>query len=85
MTLGPTFLGGNLGKNMGKWGRRKGCPEDEVAGWHHQCNEYELGQTLGDGLRNREAWRAAVHGVTKSQTHCVPQQQWENDYGYIEI
>ena len=34
---------------MGKWGRRKGCPEDEVAGWHHQCNEHELGQTLGDG------------------------------------
>ena len=23
--------------------------EDEMAGWHHRCNEYELGQTLGDG------------------------------------
>ena len=22
--------------------------EDEMAGWHHQCNEHELGQTLGD-------------------------------------
>ena len=20
-----------------------------MAGWHHQCNEHELGQTLGDG------------------------------------
>ena len=23
--------------------------EDEMVGWHHQFNEQELGQTLGDG------------------------------------
>ena len=23
--------------------------EDEIAEWHHQCNGYELGQTLEDG------------------------------------
>ena len=23
--------------------------EDEMAGWHHQFNEHELGQSLGDG------------------------------------
>ena len=22
-----------------------------MAGWHHRCNEHELGQTLGDGER----------------------------------
>ena len=22
--------------------------EEEIASWHHQYNEYELGQTLGD-------------------------------------
>ena len=22
--------------------------EDKMAGWHHQCNGHELGQTLGD-------------------------------------
>ena len=22
---------------------------DKMAGWHHQCNEHEFGQTLGDG------------------------------------
>ena len=39
-----------------------------MAGWHHQCNEHELGQTLGDGegfpsgsagkksACNRETW-----------------------------
>ena len=31
-------------------GRRKRIPsEDEMAGWHHRCNEHELGQTPGDG------------------------------------
>ena len=35
--------------------------EDEIAGRHHQCNEHELRQTLGD----REAWHAAVHGVAE--------------------
>ena len=23
--------------------------EDEMVGWHHQCNGHELGQTPGDG------------------------------------
>ena len=39
--------------------------EDEMAGWHHQCSEHELGQTPGDG--EGEAWRAVVHGVAKSR------------------
>ena len=26
----------------------KGVTEDEMAGWHHQCNERELGKTPGD-------------------------------------
>ena len=31
------------------WGQKKRASEDEMAGWHHRCNESELGQTLGDG------------------------------------
>ena len=27
--------------------------EDEMAGWHHRFNGYELGQTLGDGKGQR--------------------------------
>ena len=38
-----------------------------MAGWHCQCNEHELEQTP-EMVRDREAWRAAVHGVTKSRT-----------------
>ena len=44
----------------------KGVSEDEMAGWYHQCNGHELGQTLM--VRDREAWRAAVHRVTKNWT-----------------
>ena len=29
--------------------KEKRASEDEIAGWHYQCNEDELGQTLGDG------------------------------------
>ena len=31
------------------WGQKeKTVSEDEIAGWHHQCNGHELGKTLGD-------------------------------------
>ena len=40
--------------------------EDEMVGLHHQLNAHEFEQTLKDN-KDREGWRAAVHGVTKSQ------------------
>ena len=44
-----------------------GTTEDEIVGWHHQLNGHELSQ-LRETVKDREAWRAAVHGVAKSQT-----------------
>ena len=29
--------------------RRRGVTEDEMVGWHHQLNEHEFEQALGDG------------------------------------
>ena len=41
--------------------------EDEMVGWHHELIGHESEQTW-ETVKNREAWRAAVHGITKSQT-----------------
>ena len=38
--------------------------EDETVGWHHRLHGPEFEQIVKD----REAWRAAVHGVTNSWT-----------------
>ena len=46
----------------------KGTTQDELVGWDHQLNEHEFEQTLGVGEGQGRAWRAAVHGVEKSQT-----------------
>ena len=45
----------------------KGTREDEIVGWHHQLSGHEFEQALGVD-DDREAWCAAVHGVTKNQT-----------------
>ena len=40
--------------------------EDEMAGWHHDSMNTSLSKL--QMMKDREAWHAAVHGVTKSQT-----------------
>ena len=41
--------------------------EDEMVGWHQQLDEHEFEQAPVL-VMDREAWRAAVHGVAKCQT-----------------
>ena len=48
-------------------GMEKRMAEDEMVGWHHQLNGCEFEQTLRNS-EGREAWRATVHRVAKSQT-----------------
>ena len=48
----------------------KGMTEDEMVGWHHQCNGQELSR-LRELVMDREAWHATVHRVAKSQTWLI--------------
>ena len=59
-----------IGKDLdvGKDRRQeKGMTEDEMVGWHHWLNGHEF-EKLWELVMDRDAWRAAVHGVTMSQT-----------------
>ena len=56
------------------WGQEeKGMTEDETVGWHHWLDGHEFEQALGM-VKDRDAWHAAVYGVTKSQTWLSKQQ-----------
>ena len=45
--------------------------EREMAEWHHQCNEHELGQTLGDG--ERQGGLASCSQYLGSQSNMIGQ------------
>ena len=41
--------------------------EDEIVGWYHRLSGQGLGR-LQELVMDREAWLAAVHGVSNSRT-----------------
>ena len=55
----------DAGRDLGQ--EEKGTTEDEMAGWHQCLTEHELSK-VREFVMDREAWHAAVHGVTNSWT-----------------
>ena len=50
------------------WGQEeKETTENEMVGWRHWLNGQSLSK-LWEIVKDREAWRAAAHGVAKSRT-----------------
>ena len=56
------------------WGQEKREAEEEMAGWHHLCNDVNLDK-LWKMVRDREAWRATVEGLQRVRRDCVTEQQ----------
>ena len=46
-----------------------------MAGWHHECNEHELGQTLGDGEGQRGLACCSPWGHKELDMTATEQQQ----------
>ena len=47
-----------------------------MVGWHQQLNGHE--SKLQEIVKDREAWRAVVHGVAKSWTQLVTKHNNNN-------
>ena len=68
-------------------GIRRGGHQDEMAGWHHWCNEHELGQTSGDGegqggLVCCSPWDHRVgHDWVTEQQHLCYSSKYSSSYG----
>ena len=53
----------------------KRASEDEMAGWHHQCNGHELGQTSGNDERQRGLACCSPWGCRVGHNWVTEQQQ----------
>ena len=67
------------------WGQKeKGATENELVGWHHSLNGHEFEQTLGEMVKDREAWHATIHRVTKSGTQLSDQTRAQGCFKIIQ-
>ena len=63
--------------------------QDDTVGWHHRLTDMCLSK-VWELVMNREAWHAAVHGVTKSRTWLgdwteVLHKKWKHYNTFVPI
>ena len=59
----------------------RGTTEDEMVRWHHDSMDMNLSK-LRELVIDREAWRAAVHGVARSRTRLS--ENWTELVEWVE-
>ena len=73
---GKSWLTGKYPEDGKDWGQEeKEVSEDERVGSHHQLTDMSFSK-LREIMKNREAWRAAIHEVTKSWTQLSDWTTW---------
>ena len=62
-----SWLTGKVPDSGKDWGQKeKRVSEDEMAGWHHQCNGHEFGQISGSGKGQRGLASCSLRGGKES-------------------
>ena len=74
----------NAGKDWRQ--KEKRASEDEMAGWHNQCNGHELGQTLGDGRGQGGVACCSLWGCKESdKTGRLNNNAWDSSHSASHV
>jgi len=66
-----------------RW-EEKGMTEDDMIGWHHNLMNMSLNK-LQEMVKDKGAWRAAVHGVAMSLTQLSNWNRWGNSGNSVRL
>ena len=78
-SLEKTLMLGGIGGQ-----EEKGTTEDEMAGWHHRLMDMSSSR-LRELVMDREARRAAIHWVAKSQTRLRDRTELNTSFLLLPI